>query len=112
MYQKTVMFMMACCLCATSWAFERPFPETAQRATLSSLSTYPAILLDKKKRILSVGARIWNQHNLIEMPMYIQGTSFTVNYTENIQGEIDRVWILSPEEANKPSPAELAKKRQ
>jgi hypothetical protein len=85
-------------------AFERPFPETAQRATMSSLSTYPIIQLNKKKRTLSVGARIWNQQNMIEMPSYIQGTSFTVNYTEDMNGDIDRVWILTPQEAKKSLP--------
>lgn len=88
----------------TANAFERVFPDTAQRATLSSLSTHPHILLNNKKHTLSVGARIWNTENRIEMPAYIQGTKFTVNYTTDMHGEVDRVWLLSPEEAKRAPP--------
>jgi hypothetical protein len=39
------------------------------------------------------------------MPAYLQGSALTVNYTENAQGEIDRVWILTDDEARQPPPA-------
>jgi hypothetical protein len=86
-------------------AFERPFPQTAKRGTMSP-ANYPEILIDGQARRLSVGARIWNQQNMIQLPAYLQGSGFTVNYTVNPQGEIDRVWILTAEEANRPAPAD------
>lgn len=101
MVQHFVVLCIASCITITANAFERAFPDNAKRAVMSSLSTYPTILLDKKKRTLAVGSRIWNQNNMIEMPAYIQGTRFTVNYTEDMHGNIDRVWLLSPEEINK-----------
>jgi hypothetical protein len=84
-------------------AFERPFPQTAKRGTLS-MQDYPSIEMDGKERRLSAGAWIKNKNNTIDMPVSLRGREYTVNYTENMQGEIDRVWILSPEEAKKPAP--------
>jgi hypothetical protein len=87
-----------------AWAFERPFPHNAKRGTMSP-AAYPEITIDGQTRHLSAGARIWNQKNLIEMPAYLQGSDMPVNYTENGQGDIDRVWILTGDEASHPLPA-------
>lgn len=97
-----VALLATCCMPGATMAYERAFPDTVQRATMSSLANYPTILLDKKTYTLAVGARIWNQANLIQMPATIDGTRFTVNYTTDIHGQVDRVWILTPEEAGKP----------
>ncbi len=85
------------------FAVARPFPSNVKRATMDP-GTYPTITLDGQTRRLAVGARIWNQQNLIALPAYLQGSDLTVNYTENANGEIDRVWILTPEEASRPLP--------
>jgi hypothetical protein len=84
-------------------ALDRPFPQTAKRGKMSP-AHYPEIVIDGKKRILSAGSRIWNQDNLIEMPASLRGSDMVVNYTEDMQGEIDRVWILRSEEASRPLP--------
>jgi hypothetical protein len=85
-------------------AFERPFPSIAKRGKMST-AAYPIIAINGKERTLSVGAWIKNVNNTIDMPASLRGQEFTVNYTENIQGEVDRVWILSAEEAQKPAPS-------
>ena len=79
-------------------AFERLFPPIAQRGTLST-EAYPVITIDGKVRRLSAGAWIRNLNNTIDMPASLSGQRFVVNYTENNEGDIDRVWILSPTEA-------------
>ena len=84
-------------------AFERPFPDTAKRGAMTP-APYPAIVIDGKNRALSSGARIWNQENLIELPAALRGQNLPVNYTENEQGDIDRVWILNRDEASRPPP--------
>ena len=63
---------------------------------------FPEIVIDGKLRHLAPGARIWNADNFIEMPAALRGSDFKVNYTENDQGDIDRVWILTPEEVQEP----------
>lgn len=84
----------------TVHAADRPFPVTAKRGTMTP-APYPEIVIDSKLRHLAPGARIWNAENLIEMPAALRG-DFTVNYTENDEGDIDRVWILNDEEAREP----------
>lgn len=92
-------------ICQPALALERLFPPTAQRGVLS-MEDYPAIFLNNKERRLSAGAWIRNRNNTIDMPASLRGQRYTVNYTENAQGEIDRVWILSPQEAEQPAPAD------
>lgn len=84
-------------------ALERLFPNTAKRGTLSTVD-YPTIRIDGTVRKLSPGAWIRNQANTVDTPASLSGREFIVNYTENPQGDIDRVWILNPEEAAKPAP--------
>ena len=84
-------------------AFERPFPATVKRGTMTP-GYYPQITIDGKARHLSAGARIWNQDNMIEMPTALRGSDLVVNYTENSAGDIDSVWILTTAEADR-SPA-------
>jgi hypothetical protein len=92
-------------LCLPALALERMFPPIAKRGQLS-MEGYPTIVLNNKERRLSAGAWIRNQNNTIDMPVSLRGRQYTVNFTENAQGEIDRVWILSPQEAEQPAPAD------
>ena len=82
-------------------AFERNFPETVKRGRVTP-GDYPAIIIDGKSRYLSAGARIWNEDNMIEQPASLRGSGLSANYTENFEGDVDRVWLLRPEEARQP----------
>lgn len=64
----------------------------------------PEIRINGKQRLLSPGARIWNTDNLIELPASLRDGKYVVHYTENEAGEIDRVWMLTREEARQPAP--------
>ena len=102
---RFLCFVMLVAAASAAWSFERPFPPIAKRGQLS-MEEYPVILLDDKPRRLSAGGWIRNENNTIDMPVTLRGRRYTVNYTENAQGEVDRVWILSAEEASRPAPAE------
>ena len=91
-------FLLAA-LALSAAAFDRPFPASAKRGTMSP-ANHPQIVIDGKTRNLTVAARIWNSENLIEMPAALRGSGFQVNYTEDSQGDIDRVWILTADEAS------------
>jgi hypothetical protein len=99
--RRFLVSILSLLLAAPVFALDRPFPQTAKRGTLTP-ATYPSIIIDGTTRRLSVGARIWNQNNLTQTPNSLQGSNLAINYTENADGEIDRVWILTQEEANKP----------
>ncbi|GAB3547738.1 hypothetical protein GCM10027343_27290 [Noviherbaspirillum agri] len=96
-----LMAFLSAAVALPASAFERPFPPSAKRGKMSP-AAHPEVVIEGKVRHLSPGARIWNQRNLIEMPAAIRGTNLVVNYTEDAQGKIDRVWILTAEEASKP----------
>jgi hypothetical protein len=98
--------LITCLLAAAvlpAHAFERPFPKNAKRGTME-VGAYPTIAINDKLRRLSAGARIWNSKNMIQQPASLVGRQAVVNYTEDRQGNIDRVWILTEDEAKQPPP--------
>ena len=101
--------LISCALALASLsahAFERPFPTEAKRGVMTP-ANYPVVVINDKTRTLSAGARIWNQDNMIEMPAALRGSQFAVNYTEDGNGDIDRIWILTADEAQKTPPKPL-----
>ena len=97
----TVGAALVCSLPAQ--ALERLFPPAAKRGTLSSVD-FPTVRLNGTERKLAPGAWIRNENNTIDMPVTLKGRQFTVNYTEDNEGNVNRVWILSPAEASVPLP--------
>lgn len=101
MWSRFFLTMFLSAVAAVPAFAERPFPPDVKRGTMSP-APHPAIMINGKMRKLSPGARIWNTENLVEMPSSLRGSDLPVNYTENEQGDIDRVWILNRDEANQP----------
>lgn len=97
---KVCILALSALGCASVFAFERPFPPGTKRGVMTP-ANHPQIILDGKNRHLAPGARIWNQDNLIEMPASLRGSELPVRFTEDARGDIDRVWILTPEEARR-----------
>lgn len=91
------------CTATAALAFDRPFPPIAKRGEMRP-APHPDIIINNKQRMLSAGARIWNTDNLIEMPASLRDGKYAVNYTETPDGEIDRVWMLTADEARQPPP--------
>ncbi|MTV40128.1 hypothetical protein [Duganella radicis] len=91
-------------------AIDRPFPAHILRGKFTP-GYFPDITLDGKARQLSPSARIFNQDNRIEMPAAVRGKDLVVNYTIDSMGYIDRIWILTADEAAQkvPTAAEAAK---
>jgi hypothetical protein len=102
MWRRPLLFsFLSLLVLASAHAMERPFPAAAKRGSMTP-APYPEIVIEGRQRLLAPGARIWNEDNLIQQPASLAGSGLTVNYTEDADGAIDRVWILSPEEANRP----------
>ena len=89
-------------IASTAYSFDRPFPQNAKRGTLS-LGFYPLITIDGQARKLSAGARIWNRKNRIQVPSSLGIGPYVINYTENGKGDIDRIWVLTDREADRPA---------
>jgi hypothetical protein len=90
-------------LAAPAHALDRLFPPQTKRGEMSNVD-FPAVKINGTERKLSAGAWIKNENNTIDMPVTLRGRQFTVNYTEDGEGNVNRVWILSPAEAAKPLP--------
>ena len=102
--------LISCFLFATTLsaqAYDRTFPVSTKRGEMTP-TTSQAILVDGKPRTLTVGARIWNQDNAIEMVTALRGSKMAVNYTEMDGDEIDRIWILTADEAKQKLPKPVA----
>jgi hypothetical protein len=84
-------------------ALDRLFPPQTKRGELSNVD-FPTVKINGAERKLSAGAWIKNENNTIDMPVTLKGRQFTVNYTEDNEGNVNRVWILSPAEASVPLP--------
>jgi hypothetical protein len=101
MWRRPLLSFLLVSVFAQPALADRPFPQNAKRGKMTP-APYPDIVVEGQMRQLAPGARIWNENNLIEMPASLRGSDLTVNYTEDGQGNIDRVWILSTEEAREP----------
>jgi len=79
---------------------ERAFPANSKRGKMTP-SYFPELLIDDKVRRMSPAGRIFNQENLIETAGALRGKNLPVRYTEDANGNIDRLWLLTPEEAKR-----------
>jgi hypothetical protein len=87
----------------------RQFPVRALRGTLK-MQVSPDVLLNDKPERLSPGARIRNLGNMIVPPVTLGDATYVVNYTRNGMGEVQDVWLLTPEEAKAKLPSMTASK--
>lgn len=99
-----LLLLLAAAMALPAFAFERPFPPNILRGKFTP-GYFPDITLDGKPRQLSPAARIFNQDNRIEMPAALRGKDIVVNYTVDGMGYIDRIWILTADEAAQKVPA-------
>ena len=80
----------------------RSIPVDAKRATMSHVEGM-TVLIDGKKIQLAAGAQIRDGRNLIVVPAALP-PGILVKYLLDSQGQVGRVWILSPQEAAQPDP--------
>lgn len=102
--RKLIALLLSATLALPALAMDRPFPANILRGKFTP-GYFPDITLDGKPRQLSPAARIFNQDNRIEMPAAVRGTDIVVNYTVDGMGYIDRIWILTADEAAQKVPA-------
>lgn len=96
--QRFLIAGLLAILATSAFALERPFPAIAKRGVLN-MGPFPEIVLNGKARHMSAAGRIFNQQNMIQMPASVTGSNLVVNYTEDFQGNVDRVWLLDEREA-------------
>ncbi|MBC7803217.1 MAG: hypothetical protein H7Y16_05000 [Candidatus Parcubacteria bacterium] len=78
----------------------RSIPAEAKRATLSHVQGM-TVEIDGKKTVLAAGAQIRDANNMIVLPAALPA-GVLVKYMPDMQGQVWRIWILSPQEVAQP----------
>jgi hypothetical protein len=89
-------------------AVERPIPADAKTGVLTA-TRHRQVMIDEKVRKLAAGAQIRNHRNLLIQPQTLvaqlarlsEDNEVPILYTENKQGQIHRIWILTRDEMDK-----------
>jgi hypothetical protein len=85
-------------LAATAAAAQlRSIPQDAQRARMTHVE-YNVVELDGVRQSLAPGAQIRDESNRVIVPMALPPGSL-VRYRLDASGQVQQVWILTPEEA-------------
>ena len=72
-------------------------------ATVMTVNVNGTVTLGKKAYLLSPAAQIRDADNRIVQPSYLGGP-YKVRVLLNAQGQLERAWILTGEEAAQPAP--------
>ena len=97
---RALLLIIAALFATAAAAQLRTIPADAQRAEMSHVSEN-MVSLNGKPAQLSPGAQIRDPLNRIIMPATLPPGS-AVRYQVDGAGFVHRVWMLSPEEADKP----------
>ena len=76
----------------------REFPQEAKRGTINS-HQYPLYRIDGNSYRIAAGGRIYNEQNLIIMPVSLPKRKAEIMYRLDFRGELSAVWLLTREEA-------------
>lgn len=81
----------------------RPLPAEAQRGRIEHVVEM-LVRVDGREFLLAPGATIRDARNLAIVPTALPraGEALEADYTVDANGQIFRVWLLSPEEAARP----------
>ena len=109
MIRHLLIALVLACAAATALAPSFPahaqfrsIPADAKRATMSHLEGM-TVDVDGKRTQLAAGAQIRDDRNMIVVPAGVPAGA-KVKYLLDTQGQIWRIWILSPQEAQQPDP--------
>jgi len=80
-----------------------PIPAESYRGVIRHLNGM-TVAIDQRPARLAPGAQIRNQLNLIIVPTAIPQGGAWADYTLNVDGEIFRAWLLTPDELARPKP--------
>ena len=100
--QRFVVALAGLLFVASAAAQLRTIPSSAERGVMTHLSGM-LVSLNGKRVQLAAGAQIRDTSNRIILPATLPANS-GVKYTLDLQGQVHRVWILSPAEAAQPDP--------
>jgi hypothetical protein len=99
---KVLAALLVAILATGAWAQTRTISKQALRGELTHVMENIVTVNGERMR-LAPGAQIYAQNNLTIVPTEVPPNSL-VDYTLDRDGQIFRVWILTPQEAAQPNP--------
>jgi hypothetical protein len=75
----------------------RSFPPNTKRGVLN-MDNYPDVIVDGKLKYTVPATRFYDDNNMLILPTYVTGNYLIINYTDNEFNELQKVWILTPDE--------------
>ena len=102
MMRRLILALVLACTAAAAQAQFRTIPVEAKRAVMGAIDGN-VTTLDGKRVLTAVGLQIRDGRNLIVVPTAVP-PNLIVRYLLDSQGQLSRVWILSPAEASAPDP--------
>jgi len=102
MIRILVASLLFACAAGSAQAQLRTIPADAKRATLSHVQGM-TVEMDGKRTELAAGAQIRDANNMIVLPAALP-PGVLVKFIPDPQGQVWRIWILSPQEAAQPDP--------
>ena len=102
MIRSLSVALLLACSAGSAQAQLRTIPADATRAAMSHVEGM-TVLIDDQKMLLAAGAQIRDGRNMIVVPTMVP-PGIVVRYLLDSQGQVGRVWILSPQEAAQPDP--------
>jgi len=102
MIRILVASLLFACAAGSAQAQLRTIPADAKRATMSHVQGM-TVEMDGKRTELAAGAQIRDANNMIVLPAALPH-GVLVKFIPDPQGQVWRIWILSPQEAAQPDP--------
>ena len=99
---RALLVLSFALVAGTAQAQFRTIPADAKRATMSHVEGM-TVEIDGKRLQLPAGARIRDGRNMIVVPTAVP-PRVLIKYLPDAQGQVSRIWILSPQEAAQPDP--------
>ena len=91
-------------LCGSAAAQFRQIPDTALRGVIRHVQSL-VVSIDGTPISLSPGSNIRDTNNLIIVPTALPPAGALAGYLLDVNGQIHRVWLLTPQEAAIPRPS-------
>ena len=99
---RIALLLAVIAIASSAQAQFRTIPADAKRATMSHVEGM-TVEINGRRAPLAAGAQIRDARNMIVVPAAVP-PGVLIKYLPDAQGQVARIWILSPQEAAQPDP--------
>ena len=101
--QSLMLALFLACFSINALAEAREFPAQVKRGKLT-ITAMADLVIDGKLRLTTPSTRIYSEEGMRITTSELNGGKVAVNYILNEFGEIEKIWLLTAEEAKQALP--------